>query len=202
MTNIIIQIENQNEKTLQTIQNKRNAIAKVCSDYATNKRSKKTDEFRDYLEANDPELFEFLYDDIGSKGKRVMSQHKRNISTGMVALGENTDFFLAAYDDANDFVYESKTNSFSKYKAEMNKLGKAWDDYANDYFMDETTTTEAEETEAEAEETETETVPEKTTLEQIYDVVEKLKLSDRVELRDFLNETIEAEQKELRQANG
>ena len=207
MTNIIIQIENQNEKTLQTIQNKRTTIAKVCSDYATNKRSKKTDEFRADLEANDTELFEYLYDEIGSKGKRVMSQHKRNISAGMVALGENTNFFLAAYDDANDFVYESKTNSFSKYKAEMNKLEKAWDEYADDYFMDATTTietdeTETDETETETDETETETLPEKTTLEQIYDVVEKLKLSDRVELRDFLNETIEAEQKELKQANG
>jgi len=205
MTNIIIQIENANDETRNAIKEKCHEIAETCKAYAMNKKEMKNDDFRNHLEKNDNEMFLYLYDEIGAKNKPVMSRHKLNISSGMVAIGNNSGMFVSAHDDdCNDFYYESRTESFSKYKSEMNKIEKALDTYSLSFFTSsETETDETETDETETDETETdETLPEKTTLEQIYDVVEKLKLSDRVELRDFLNETIEAEQKELKQANG
>ena len=208
MTNIIIQIENANDETRNTIKEKCHEIAETCQAYAMNKKEMKNDDFRNYLEKNDNEMFLYLYDEIGAKNKPVMSRHKLNISSGMVAIGNNSGMFISAHDDdCNDFDYESRTESFSKYKSEMNKIEKALDNYALSFFtsseneLTETDETETDETETDETETD-ETLPEKTTLEQIYDVVEKLKLSDRVELRDFINETIETEQKELKQANG
>lgn len=208
MTNIILKIENMNDKTSKAIADNVLPIAAYCKKYATQKADMKPDEFRVWLAQNDKPMFDKLYCDVGAKGKLVMSQHSRNISGGMVAVGNFPELFVHTFVE-NDFDYSCKATSLSKFGAEMNKIEKAFSKF---YMGDDETTIASDENDGtdgtddsdENDDTDatTETLPEKTTLEQIYDVIATLKLADKTELRDYLNELIEVSVAEKRKANG
>lgn len=206
MTNIILKIENMNDKTSKAIADNVLPIAAYCKNYANKKAEMKPDDFRVWLAQNDKPMFDKLYCDIGAKGKLIMSQHSRNISGGMVAVGNFPELFVHTFVE-NDFDYSCKATSLSKFGAEMNKIEKAFSKFymgddettiASD-DNDETTIASDDDTTVDNDE---ETLPAKTTLEQIYDVIATLKLADKTELRDYLNELIEVSVAEKRKANG
>ena len=205
MTNIILQIENMNDKTSKAIADNVLPIAAYCKNYATQKAEMKPDDFRVWLSQNDKPMFDALFCEVGAKGKLVMSQHSRNISGGMVAIGNFPELFVHTFDE-NDFDYSCKATSLSKFRAEMNKIEKAFSKF---YMGDDDTTVASDETTVASDDDDTtvasdddETLPAKTTLEQIYDVIDTLKLADKTDLRDYLNELIEISVAEKRKANG
>tara|TARA_R110001592_G_scaffold180556_1_gene422933 strand:+ start:443 stop:1069 length:627 start_codon:yes stop_codon:yes gene_type:complete len=208
MTNIILKIENMNDKTSKAIAYHAWPIAAYCKNYAAKKTEMKPDDFRVWLSQNDKPMFDALYCDVGAKGKLVMSQHSRNISGGMVAVGNFPELFVHTFDE-NDFDYSCKATSLSKFGAEMNKIEKAFSKF---YMGDDETTVTTDENDGtdgtdDSDENDgtdgtDETLPAKTTLEQIYDVIDTLKLADKTDLRDYLNELIEVSVAEKRKANG
>ena len=107
MTNIILKIENMNDKTSKAIADNVLQIAEYCENYANKKAEMKNDEFRAWLAKKDKPMFDALYCDVGAKGKLVMSQHSRNISGGMVAVGNFPELFVHTFVE-NDFDYACK----------------------------------------------------------------------------------------------
>tara|TARA_Y100000593_G_C4268416_1_gene316056 strand:+ start:319 stop:954 length:636 start_codon:yes stop_codon:yes gene_type:complete len=204
MKSYIEQIENKSFKNNRFIKDNFEEIIKEIKFYGDEKSKHSPDDFRKKVldKKNKLNMFSFLYDIEGmpnKKGiaKKVMSQHNKNVSSGMMAIYEtefNDDglglFSSWALDDT--FKKGDWVSSMSKMKQNLNNYEK----FLNPQVKEETETEETE-----TEETETETQETLTNEETIYNLIDKLvetKFKFSCELSTYLIEKLEEKRKEIK----
>jgi len=122
MTNIIVKIETaSNEVTLLIKDNAENLI-ELCNEiYAPKLDDMKQDEYRDWMFENHNEVAQYLFDEVGAKGKMKMSQTSKNVSGGIKTIAtRNADFRAWC---ASDFG--SGTTSLAKVTSSINGYEKS-----------------------------------------------------------------------------
>ena len=200
MKSYIEQIENKSLKNNRFIKDNQEEIKKEIKFYGDEKSKCSPDEFRKKVlnKKHKLNIFSFLYDVDGmpnKKGivKKVMSQHNKNVSSGMMAIYETefSDDGLGLFSSwALDETFKKGDNvcSLSKMKQNLNNYEK----FLNPQVKEETEKTETETEETETEETETQETL--TNEETIYNLIDKLvetKFKFSCELSTYLIEKLE-----------
>lgn len=119
MTNIIKTIETKSANVNKFIKDNRGDVVDAAYEYGTAKDEMKTDDFREWAMANN---WGFMFDEISEKtGKPVMSQHSKNVSSGIMAIySDNAMFFTWCDSDHGKHV-----TGFAKMKMTLTAFAKS-----------------------------------------------------------------------------
>lgn len=129
MTNIILKIEQANDKNNAFLKDNADKVMKLANELYAPKMGDDalgTDDYREWLFANHKALAEYLYDEMGKPNKKgvskpVMSQHKKNIFAGIKTIATDNDGFLAW----SESDVGNEVSSLAKVTASINKYQKS-----------------------------------------------------------------------------
>ena len=129
MTNIILKIEQANDKNNAFLKDNADKVMKLANELYAPKMGDDalgTDDYREWLFQKDKAFAEYMYDEMGKPNKKgiskpVMSQHKKNIFAGIKTIATDNDGFLdwAGSDIGNE------VSSLAKVTASINKYQKS-----------------------------------------------------------------------------
>ena len=131
MTNIILKIEQANDENNEFLKDNADDIVKMANAlYEPKMRAEPlgSDDYREWLFKNHPELAAYLYDDLGTPNKKtgerkaIMSQHKKNIAGGIKTIATDNDGFLQW---AGQSEIGNEVSSLAKVTASINKFQKS-----------------------------------------------------------------------------
>jgi len=119
MTNIIKTIETKSANVNKFIKDNRGDVVDAAYEYGTAKDEMKTDDFREWAFSNG---WGFMFDEISEKTEKpIMSQHSKNVSSGIMAIySDNPMFFTWCDSDHGKHV-----TGFAKMKMTLTAFAKS-----------------------------------------------------------------------------
>ena len=119
MTNIIKTIETKSANVNKFIKGNRGDVVDRANEWGAKKEELKTEDFREWALANE---WGFMFDEISEKTEKpIMSQHSKNVSSGMCAIhSDNPMFFTWCDSDHGKHV-----SGFAKMKMTLTAFAKS-----------------------------------------------------------------------------
>lgn len=119
MTNIIKTIETKSANVNKFIKDNRGDVVDRANEWGAKKEELKTEDFREWALANG---WGFMFDEVSEKTEKlIMSQHSKNVSSGMCAIhSDNPMFFTWCDSDHGKHV-----SGFAKMKMTLTAFAKS-----------------------------------------------------------------------------
>ena len=119
MSNIIKTIETKSANVHKFIKGNSQEVAARANEWGAKKEELKTDDFREWAFANE---WGFMFDEISEKtDKPIMSQHAKNVSSGMCAIYSDNAVFFAW----SDSEHGKHTTGLAKMKMTLTAFAKS-----------------------------------------------------------------------------